>query len=166
VGQPELKKIEENWILVTYDIPASEGALRKKILRRMRGLGAFQYTESVYYLPFTPEGMQTSRKICSGKGYAFTWYSRLPMDEAEKLTARYINDLAQAIDDLEAKVLDLENLLRKTGPRSEKVVWRIKELKAMYRGLVKAVEIAGVTDLSDRLAHVGQLLDALKRFTP
>jgi len=62
--------------------------------------------------------------------------------------------------------LDLENLLRKTGPRSEKVVWRIKELKAMYRGLVKAVEIAGVTDLSDRLAHVGQLLDALKRFTP
>ena len=160
VRQPEVKKVEENWILITYDIPRNEGSIRKSVLRRLHRLGALQFTESVYYLPYSPEGMAAAKEVCKGTGSVYAWYSKMiEGEQARELTIKYILDITVAIENLETKVWQLEHMV---DYDPKKASWKIKELRQTYRQLHKAASLIDTPPLLfQRLSDVRQSLEAV-----
>lgn len=157
MGHPEMREIEANWILVAYDIPVEAGSLRKRVLRRLHSLGALQFTESVYYMPYTEAGIDAAREI-SGGGTLFVWSSKVEEEDARLLTGRFATDIASAVEALESKVWRAEDLLES----GECIDWRLKSLSTECRGLNKAVELIHSSSFTERLAEVGQRLGDLR----
>jgi len=157
VRQPEVKEVEENWILITYDIPRSGGTVRKSVLRRLHRLGALQFTESVYYLPYSREGVVAATEVCKGAGSVFAWYSKIEGEQARELTAKYVSDITSAIESLETKMWQLENIV---DYDPKKASWKIKELRQTHQQLHKAVGLIEASPLLwERLSDVRQRLD-------
>ena len=154
-----MKKIEEGWILVTCDLPSEEGSFRKRVLRRLRRLGALQFTESVYYMPYTMEGIRAAREISDKSGAVFVWYSKVQGEDARFLTNQFVLTSTSDIEDLESAVWKVEDLVES----GQDVVWRMKSLNMKYRGLVKAAELIEFEPLAERLAHLRQRIDAIKK---
>jgi hypothetical protein len=158
VRQPEVKEVEENWILITYDIPRTEETIRKSVLRRLHRLGALQFTESVYYLPYSREGIVAAREVCKGAGSVFAWYSKIEGEQARELTAKYVLDITSAIENLETKVWQLENMVDYDPKKASS---KIKELRQTYQQLHTAVGLIEAPPLLwERLSDVRQRLDA------
>lgn len=160
VRQLEPKRIEENWILVTYDIPRNEGSIRKSVLRRLYRLGALQFTESVYYLPYNSEGMAAIKEIRKGSGTIFAWCSKvIEPEQAEELTAKYILGITAAIENLETKVWQLEHMV---DYDPKKASWKIKEFRQTYHQLHKAASLIDMhLLLRQKLSYVRQRLEAV-----
>ena len=157
---PPLKKIERDWILVCYDIPASENAFRKYVLRSLRKLGALQFTESVYYMPYTSQGLNAANQI-GQTGSVYVFYSKLPeLEQAQTLTRQYFLELVSRVENLERKVWVVEEKFS-TRDRA-KTVSALKRLRGEYRGLVKAADLIQFDPLTERLAHVRRRLEKIR----
>ena len=158
VDEVPMKRIEENWILITYDIPRSEGSLRKRVLRRLHKIGAIQFTESVYYMPYNPASLKAARDVSEG-GEIIVWFSKVEGADAALLTKRYILKIAHELEVLKNKIWEAEEEVRTSQQLHP---WVLKELNMEYRGLVKAVEGIGERGLAERLGDVRRRLEALK----
>lgn len=157
MGHLEIRRIEKDWILVVYDIPVEEDSLRKRVLRHLHSLGALQFTESVYYMPYTEEGISAAREISSG-GTLFIWSSTVEEDGARLLTDKFAMDIFSAVDDIDLKVCKAENLLES----GERIDWRLKSLRAKLRGLDRAAFLVRSDVFTGRLSEVGHRLSELR----
>ena len=157
MGHPEIRRIEKDWILVVYDISVEKGSMRKRVLRRLHKLGALQFTESVYYMPYTEEGISAAQEI-SGGGTLFVWSSKVEEEGARLLTDRFAMDISSAVDNLESKVCKAEDLLES----GERIDWRLKSLRTKFRGLNRASVLIRSGAFAGRLAEVGQRLSDLR----
>ena len=157
-----LKQIERNWILITYDISASENRFRKRVIRRLRGLGARRHSQSVYYMPYSPGALAAAKQIQSRIGsVVFVWYQHLPGDEdAEYFTKQYLLAFIAGVDNLEKKARKLEEdfsrLKRKT------IQSRLKGLRSQFQGLLKTADMLRWPPAVERLSQVGQRLEKLR----
>ncbi len=91
----EIKLLIQDFVLITYDIPAKEKKLRRDFLNAMTAMGAEQYTESVYLLPYTYEVMELAAELESA-GHAVVWRAYQP-DEQKALEIN--NKYEQGIKD-------------------------------------------------------------------
>lgn len=160
LGQPPLKQIEHNWILITYDIPEDESAFRRKIIRRLQALGAQRHTQSVYYMPFSKGALATAQQV-QQKGLIFVWYQHLPRDEdAGYLTQQYVLDFIAGVDNLEHKIRQLEEEF--SNLRRRIIESRLKGLRFQHRGLLKTAGTLLTPVGMNRMAQLEQRLEKLR----
>lgn len=81
---PQVKEIISDYILLTYDIPAKQKALRYQFLKKAGQIGAMQYTESVYLLPYSEESFQLASEMATS-GKAVIWKSH-QVDETKAIS--------------------------------------------------------------------------------
>jgi hypothetical protein len=85
----EVKEIVDEYVVLNFDIAAKEGKFRKKILKRLAEIGAVMFTQSCYYLPFSPESMAVANEIAA-EGDAVIWRSKQENKaKAKELTIKY-----------------------------------------------------------------------------
>lgn len=91
--EAEVKEIICDYVLITYDIPAKEKALRDAFLRDAKAIGAIQYTQSVYLLPQSVKAIELANKLASiGKAVVFT-SSPVSQKVALEITTKYSDSI-------------------------------------------------------------------------
>jgi len=83
----EVKVITQDYVLITYDIPAADSKLRKEVLKTMAAIGAVAYTQSCYLVPFSETSFNLANEI-SSKGHAVVWVSK-QHDEKKALEIQF-----------------------------------------------------------------------------
>lgn len=68
----EVKEIIQDYVLITYDIPAKEKKLRAKFLKEAKAIGAESDTASVYLIPYSEKAMELASQLQSA-GHASVW---------------------------------------------------------------------------------------------
>ena len=65
LGKPsaEQKELILDFVLIMYDIPAVERKLRRRFIQDALAMGAEQYTESVYLLPFSEKALEMANGL-------------------------------------------------------------------------------------------------------
>ena len=85
----ETKLIQEDWVLLTYDIPAKDKKLRSEFIRDAKKLGAIPHTDSVYLMPFSEKAMQLASELAV-TGHAVVWRSKQEdKQKAIEITIKY-----------------------------------------------------------------------------
>jgi hypothetical protein len=154
----KVKTFINSWILLTFDLPTTEAGntARREFLGKVRRMGAVMQTESVYYMPWTPETSLTALDLAKA-GEVYLWYSKVPDDQ-------HSIDLTR---DYDAKLLPEIN---KLAERATRIMGHLSEghdkmAQSMLgntwdtaNGLAKAVAARGSEDLAQRLDGVLQVL--------
>lgn len=101
MGDVEVKLLIQDFVLITYDIPAKEKKLRRDFLSKVSEIGGEQYTESVYLLPYTDQVLEMANSLESA-GHAVVWRAYQPDAEvALEINVKYeqgIKDRCKAIE--------------------------------------------------------------------
>jgi len=93
----EVFPLIKRWCLITYDISADAGKQRYKFLKRARAMGAMQYSESCYLLPFTEESFNEAQKLAR-VGKCYVWLSTIQSEGAAKVSHKYHDYVARRVD--------------------------------------------------------------------
>lgn len=97
-----IKEIVADWVLVTYDIKVSKEGLKKRhdFLQAGKYAGAVMHTESVYYMPMSPEAIEAITKLAEGsEGQVTVWFTKSASPkQAEQLTAVYDKQVFEWLD--------------------------------------------------------------------
>ena len=84
-----VKEIIDEYVLLTYDIPAKEGKLRKTFLKQAAAIGAICYTQSCYLLPYSEVSFGLANELAQ-YGKAVVWISKQKdKDKAADITNKY-----------------------------------------------------------------------------
>lgn len=73
--EAELKTIIDDFVLITYDMPAKEEKARKAFLRDARAIGAIMHTQSCYLMPYTPGSFTLANELAAKGGNVIVWRS-------------------------------------------------------------------------------------------
>ena len=73
-GEVEVKEIIQDYVLICYDIPQKEKALRHRFLKLAHSLGAVMHTASVYLMPYSDEAFKMAEELAA-VGEAVVWKS-------------------------------------------------------------------------------------------
>ncbi len=107
----EIKEIISDYILVCFDIPQSEGKLRKLILKQIHSIGGMQNTASVYLMPYSETAMALANKI-STKGDVVIWRSQqLNPDKAKSLTISYAEHILTRCQLIEQRFVQIKHYI-------------------------------------------------------
>jgi len=71
-AKAEAKELIQDFVLINYDIPATEKKLRRQFLKKALAMGAQQFTESVYLLPYSETALEMANELESA-GHAVVW---------------------------------------------------------------------------------------------
>lgn len=105
----EIKQIIDSYVLVTYDIPASQGKLRKMVLKELAKIGAMPYTQSVYLIPLSEESFALANEISAG-GSAFVWRAKMPnTDKAHAITIKYEDHIHDRISFIQQRIVQIKD---------------------------------------------------------
>lgn len=92
----EIKEIVQDYVLIVFDIPQSQGKLRKLILKKIHEIGGEMNTSSVYLMPYSAGAMALAEAI-KPYGDVVVWKSHqddpvkakgITIDYAGKVMAR------------------------------------------------------------------------------
>jgi hypothetical protein len=125
----EPKELINDWILLTYDIPAgAEGnKARYEFIKHTNRIGAVMHTRSVYLMPWSEEAEIAALKVTKA-GQAYLWQTHARNEEKQKeLTSFYDKEINERLDDIRHRIyrinLHFENeeyvpanrMIKKTG---------------------------------------------------
>ncbi len=100
----EFKEIVDDYVLLCFDISSKNAKLRKKVLRKIAAAGGIMFTQSSYYLPYSPENEALAEAIASD-GVAVIWRAKQQhKDVAEKLTMSYEEHLHVRCQTIETRI--------------------------------------------------------------
>jgi len=100
----EVKEIIQDYILISYDIPAKAKALRKSFLKAAHAIGAEMYTASVYLIPYSAEALEWANELESA-GHAVVWKAHQPDEKkALEITTKYADAIKARCDYIEQRI--------------------------------------------------------------
>jgi len=143
------KEILEDWILITYDIPrGKEGhALRHWLIRKLRELGAMMFTESVYYLPYSPKAYEAITRL-EGRAKCYVWRAKLTeYEDAKEVTKRYRNERKILLATLRTFIDKYFSLSEEEGGIS-----KLKSYRSMIISIQRCIEMSLAVDYDDEIA--------------
>ena len=132
----EPKELVDNWILLTYDLPAGKvgGAARYQFLKQVPKLGAVMHTSSVYLIPWSEQAEIAALQVTKA-GQAFLWTAQVKEEEKQKeLTELYDSTIKKRIDDIYDRIKRIKEhqskgedrpanrMIKKTGELLEDIV--------------------------------------------
>ncbi|MDP2726275.1 MAG: hypothetical protein Q8P59_01925 [Dehalococcoidia bacterium] len=84
-----VKEIVQDFVLLTFDIPATASKLRRTFLRDAHALGVICHTASVYLMPYSEKAMALANTLNSA-GHAVVWRAHQPdQEQASAVMAKY-----------------------------------------------------------------------------
>ncbi|MDZ4231067.1 MAG: hypothetical protein U1B77_04540 [Dehalococcoidales bacterium] len=84
-----VKEIVQDFVLVTFDIPAKAAALRRHFLKKAHEIGAVCHTDSVYLMPYSVQAQALANELESA-GHAVIWRAHQPdQEKAIEIMAKY-----------------------------------------------------------------------------
>jgi len=86
----EVKEIMEDYVLITYDIPATGKKLRATFLKQAKAIGAEAHTASAYLMPYSEKAMELANQLESA-GHAVVWgpVHQPDKEKALEITTKY-----------------------------------------------------------------------------
>lgn len=125
----ELKEIISDYVLISYDIPACQGALRKRVLREMYEIGAIAHTQSVYLLPYSAKSLELANEISAG-GSAYVFTSEMPnVDKAASISNKYAQHVKDRIFIINCRINKIgEHIKNQEFGRATKMIKKTKRL--------------------------------------
>ena len=103
--QAEIKEIEQNWVLLTYDIPRKDQKVRDSFIKEAKAIGAVMHTESCYLLPYSDKAFELANKVAA-IGNAVVWKSRQEdKEKAEEITTKYGDHLKIRCQSIEQRLV-------------------------------------------------------------
>jgi len=143
------KEILQDWILITYDIPRGRlgHALRHWLVRKLRGLGAMMFTESVYYLPHSQKAYEAITRL-EGRAKFYVWRARLTEPEdAREVTKRYRDERKILLSTLKTFI----DSYYKLDPTKESVS-KLKYLRQLILSIQRCIEMSLALDWDEEIA--------------
>jgi len=105
----EVKEIVSDYLLLTYDIPASQGKLRKRFLKEAGESGAMMYTQSVYLMPWSDK-MQAMANELAQTGHAVVWRSQQEhAGLAKSITIKYAEHIQARCQLIEQRLVQIKD---------------------------------------------------------
>ena len=101
------RELVDDWILITYDIPATEegNIARQRFLKLAPKMGAVMHTKSVYLMPNTNECQLATLELAK-IGKVYVWYSRAKDEHDKKeLTELYDARIGEMVNDLADRLM-------------------------------------------------------------
>ncbi len=157
----QTREICDKWLLITYDIPTTKvgNQTRNKFLKEAAQVGATQFTESVYLLPYTPEAELLALEVAR-VGKAVVWTSQ-PTNEslAREVTQVYDRGLKPLLD----KVIErIDKIAAQIDARHYKMAEKMTEkTERMINSLEQAIIRRGSAELYITLQTVKLRLNSL-----
>ncbi len=109
----EVKELILDFVLIMYDIPAVEKQLRRRFIRDALEMGAEQYTESVYLLPFSEEALEMANQLDSaGHAVVFSAHQH-DMDKAVEINVKYATGIKNRCKVIEQRLVIVQEYIKK-----------------------------------------------------
>jgi CRISPR-associated endonuclease Cas2 len=139
----EVKELIQDFVLITYDIPAYAKSLRRKFLKEASAMGAEMYTESVYLCPLSEKTMTMANELESA-GHAVIWLAHMP-DEATAMAInmKYEDAVKNRCKSIRGRLAVMQNYissgwLKRAQNMGIKTGKMLKELSTIYENYEKA----------------------------
>lgn len=126
----EVKAICHQWILLTYDLPATKEGdkARSAFLKRARAIGAIEHTASVYLLPWTPESENLALDVAEA-GHAYLWTSEVKDEKrARELTSTYDTKLEPVFDQIGERIDRIEGHQEKRPKLAQRMAEKTRQM--------------------------------------
>lgn len=147
--QFEPKDLVEDWILLTYDIPAGQegNKARYEFIKNTNRIGAVMHTRSVYLMPWSEAAELEAFKVTRA-GQAYLWQTHAKGEQGKELTEFYDKEINDRLDDIRNRIKrinkHLENdeerpanrMIKKTGELLNEIV-TAAEFRHSYEILAK-----------------------------
>lgn len=105
----EIKQIVDDYLLLTYDLPATQGKLRKRFLKEAMAAGAIAHTQSVYLMPFSAK-MQALANDLAATGHAVIWRSKQENAvTAKQITIKYAEHIQARCQLIEQRLVQVND---------------------------------------------------------
>jgi hypothetical protein len=137
------------WLLLTYTLPAEPSALRVKIWRKLKRIGALLLQDTLWILPATPRTREQyqwlAAEISELGGQAFYWEAQLIMGVSEETLKSQLQEqmnegyqillkqISDGTDDLESITRQYQQLVERDYFRSE-LGQRVRQVILAARG--------------------------------
>lgn len=135
------KEISPGYILVTYDLPASAKAVRRKFLTKALEGGAMMHTASCYLMPETSENMALAEELATiANVYIFT--ANVPHEhDAVEIHSKYGDHLLARCKALDHRLLaeqtyiqsDYLGIAAKMGAKTGKMLQQLAHIAKSYQ---------------------------------
>ena len=111
-SKAQVKELIQDFVLILYDIPAKERKLRSKFLKDAHEMGAEQYTESVYLLPYSTEAIKMADALESA-GHAVV-FSAQPYNTAKtmEINAKYSDGIKNRCMAIEQRLVIVQEYIK------------------------------------------------------
>jgi len=110
-----------NWLLLTYTLPSEPSALRVRMWRKLKRIGALLIQDVVWILPATPRTREQyqwlTAEISELSGQAFFWEAQLIMGMPEETLICQFQDQIESgfqslLEQINSKTCNLESITR------------------------------------------------------
>jgi hypothetical protein len=112
-AKAEVKELIQDFVLINYDIPATEKKLRREFLKKAAQMGAEQYTESVYLLPFSEKALEMANELESA-GHAVVWSAHQHnVETAVKINVKYEQGIIDRCEAISQRLVIVQDYINK-----------------------------------------------------
>lgn len=116
----EPKELVDNWLLLTYDLPANEegGKARYAFMKKAPKIGAVMHTRSVYLIPWSEKAELAALEVTK-HGTAFLWTSAVTDEDKKKeVTEFYDKSINEKLDEAEDRINRIKDHQKENELRS------------------------------------------------
>jgi hypothetical protein len=156
------RELVDDWILITYDIPATEegNLARQKFLKLAPKLGAVMHTKSVYLMPRTNECELATVEL-SKIGKVYVWYSKAKDDKDKReLNNLYDARISEMLDELKVRLEKTQKHIKEDKDGiANRMMDRNEEL---FESIVFSVAQRGNKEIYNKLESIHNRLEQLK----
>ena len=112
-AKAETKELILDFVLIMYDIPATEKQLRRQFIKSALEMGAEQYTESVYLLPFSEKALVMANELESaGHAVVFSAHQH-NMATAVEINVKYAEGIKNRCEAIEQRLVIVQEYIKK-----------------------------------------------------
>lgn len=137
----QVKEIIEDYVLITYDIPAKAKQLRASFLKEAKAIGAEPDTASVYLIPYGEKAMELASKLESA-GHASVWGpAHLPNKEkAMDKTVKYSDHIQIRCQVIEQRLARIQEhilagrlgVAKKMGVKTGDLLQQLEQIRESF----------------------------------
>jgi hypothetical protein len=139
-----VREVVDSWMLITYDLPNSEegNMARQHFLIAAAAIGAVSQTESVYFMPWSPEAQILALNLAKvAGGEVIVWGKAEPLNRKDEVTARYDAKLEPLMDGIVER-LDKMDAYRFTN-KQKRVIKMIPKTERLIQNAEAAISRRG-----------------------
>lgn len=152
----EIKEFHDSWLLLTYDLPNTPEGIkaRSNFLNKARWLGAVQFNESVYMVPWTPAANVVITQLAGTNGSDIAVFKTNVEDktQAVMMSDKYDTTVLKTIDSLLPRIEKILDHAR--NERYGRVKQMAKTTWEQINSLIIMAASRGDEHIADRLGEV------------